>query len=200
MSAPLAKYDAACRALAEAHRIDEVKSIRDKAAALAHYARQAKDGQLIADATAIRKRAERRLGELLEQERQAGKLAKGGQPHQHKRKSTGSQKDPVAPTLAEQGIGKALADRARRAAAMPQEKLEVRGAGCADGAGRCGRRRGRRAVVKAARAEQQAAKRTRRQERERELGAKITALPDKRYGVIYADPPWRFEVFDETRL
>jgi hypothetical protein len=33
----------------------------------------------------------------------------------------------------------------------------------------------------------------RRAAREIELAAKITALPDKRYGVILADPPWRFE-------
>lgn len=33
----------------------------------------------------------------------------------------------------------------------------------------------------------------RRAERERALGAKVRALPDKRYGVIVADPEWRFE-------
>ena len=74
----LTKYDAACRAVAEAHQIDEVKDIRDKAVALSAYAKQAKDSRLIAHATAIRKRAERRLGELMEDDRRAGKLAKGG--------------------------------------------------------------------------------------------------------------------------
>ena len=39
------------------------------------------------------------------------------------------------------------------------------------------------------------AKRQRRQEREIELAAKQTALPEKQYGVILADPPWRFEVY-----
>ena len=34
-----------------------------------------------------------------------------------------------------------------------------------------------------------------RAERESELGAKQLALPAKRYGVIYADPPWRFEPY-----
>src|SRR5215471_2891165 len=38
-------------------------------------------------------------------------------------------------------------------------------------------------------------KRTRRDQREMELGAKIRALPNRLYGVIYADPAWRFEPY-----
>jgi N6-adenosine-specific RNA methylase IME4 len=39
-------------------------------------------------------------------------------------------------------------------------------------------------------------KQIRRAEKEAELGARQAALPaDKRYGVIYADPPWRFEPY-----
>ena len=34
-----------------------------------------------------------------------------------------------------------------------------------------------------------------RVERERDLGAKITALPQQKFGVIVADPPWRFEPY-----
>ena len=33
---------------------------------------------------------------------------------------------------------------------------------------------------------------------EAELGARQRALPEKRYGVIYADPPWRFEPYSRT--
>jgi N6-adenosine-specific RNA methylase IME4 len=36
-------------------------------------------------------------------------------------------------------------------------------------------------------------KKDRRARREAELGERQRALPDKRYGVILADPPWRFE-------
>lgn len=41
----------------------------------------------------------------------------------------------------------------------------------------------------------QAVKKERRASREAELGARQSALPNKRYGVIYADPEWEFEVY-----
>ena len=41
-------------------------------------------------------------------------------------------------------------------------------------------------------------KQARRAQREAELGAKICALPDRRYGVILADPEWKFEVWSEA--
>jgi hypothetical protein len=40
-----------------------------------------------------------------------------------------------------------------------------------------------------------AEKRARLTRFELELGARQRALPDKRYGVIYADPPWRFQPY-----
>jgi N6-adenosine-specific RNA methylase IME4 len=52
-----------------------------------------------------------------------------------------------------------------------------------------------RAAVKQVRAIEQVAKKERRVEREAALAEKIQALPGKRYGVILADPEWRFEPY-----
>jgi hypothetical protein len=66
---PLARYDAACRALVEAKSVDEVMAIRDRAEAIRAYARQAKNKQLEIDAAEIRIRAEHRLGEKIAEQK-----------------------------------------------------------------------------------------------------------------------------------
>ncbi len=62
-----ATYEAAKAAIAECSRVDECKGWSDKAAALASYARMARDDSLRVMAVRIQARAERRCGELLKQ-------------------------------------------------------------------------------------------------------------------------------------
>jgi hypothetical protein len=118
----LVKYDAACRALAEAKAVDEVAHIRGVAEAMRAYAKQAKNKQLEIDAAEIRFRAERRVGELMQAQRETVGLSEGGRP-----KKTGFENNPVLdkPSLAEAGIDKNLADRARKMAAVPSEEFEA---------------------------------------------------------------------------
>lgn len=74
-------YAAAKRALAECSDVDEVKEVADKAAAMASYARQAKDMDLLHYAQRIRTRAIQRYGELLkeiEPQRGANQNIEGG--------------------------------------------------------------------------------------------------------------------------
>jgi hypothetical protein len=124
-AAPLVIYDAACRALAEARSVDEVKGIRDKAVAMAAYARQAKNRDLEADAVEIRMRATRRLDQLRLAQKETVGLATGGE-HGGRGRIDGLRKNPsnARPTLASQGIDKNLAQQARVLGKLSDERFE----------------------------------------------------------------------------
>jgi len=117
MSTELVHFDAARRALAEAHRIDEVKEIRDKAEALRQYIRQQGESlEMQNQAAEIKLRAERRAGEMLKEgdRAQSGdNLLRGNimQPRE-------------APTLDELGISKIQSHRWQTEASLPEEEFE----------------------------------------------------------------------------
>ena len=69
------RYEAMCRAIAEAHRVEEVKDIRDKA--LAVYARQANDGEAERQCREISLRAEHRAGQPLAGHETARRMLSG---------------------------------------------------------------------------------------------------------------------------
>lgn len=175
----LVRYDAACKAIAEAKSVDEAKDFRDKAEAMRAYARQARNKELEADAAEIRFRAERRLGELIAAQKETVGLAQG------KRTDLVPERHQVdRPTLAEAGIDKKLSSRAQKLAAIPEDKFD----------GMIGEWRGRvekeneRVTVNLLKAGERA-------EQNAGISEGARTLPEGKYGVIYADPPWTFKVW-----
>lgn len=111
----LVRYDAARHALQQAVAVDEVKDIRDKAQAMAAYAKQAKDTELVEWATEIKVRAERRAGQMLaEMPKNNGQLLRGSivRPREESK------------TLDEIGISKTQSSRWQKLAAVPDDQFE----------------------------------------------------------------------------
>lgn len=132
----LIRYEAARTALAECQRIDEVKDIRDKAEAMAAYARQAKDTELIQWATEIKVRAERRAGEMLAGMKQRGELASQGDGEKFGANRHSSHAPTSVPSrLSDIGITKDESSRYQSLASMSDEHFETAVATAKDTAG-----------------------------------------------------------------
>jgi phage N-6-adenine-methyltransferase len=110
--------------LETASSVSEVLRFKAEAAALREYAKQAKDDSLNAYAMEWERRAERKLGQLMQAQKAAGMMAKGAVEPGTNRGTTRDENGPASITLAEAGIDKHLAQRARDAAAMSQEDFE----------------------------------------------------------------------------
>lgn len=182
----LVKYERARIALAEARSVDEVKGIRDAASAMKAYAIQAQDKQMEIDASEIRIRAERRLGEMLKWQEEHGGLNKGtrglGRP-----KIGGAHGEPPkqdTPPLADMGISKKLSARSQAIAAIPEAEFE--------------------ATLAEHREEQEAVtsrtmeKLTKQKQRQEEIDAikkTISETPQTiqgKFSVVVIDPPWPY--------
>jgi hypothetical protein len=114
--ASLVRYDAMCRAIEQAYRIDEVKDIRDKAMALEAYARQAKNVEAERHASGIRLRAERKAGQLLKVMAKAKQRETGGKPKRSHRATVKK--------LADLGVSKTQSSRWQHLADVPEAKFE----------------------------------------------------------------------------
>jgi N6-adenosine-specific RNA methylase IME4 len=182
------KYSEARKAIAACARIDIAKGIRDQAVAIQVWAHQAKDDHMLGFATECRKRAERKIGELMQRQPKH----KGGGDHR------GSKKPGAPKTLAEMGLDKNLASRARKLWAMTEKEFETalmqavaRILAAANDA---------REVVKIARQERMKEKITRRAARHAEIkrtASPFPGEPTQRFPLVYADPAWSFQTYSD---
>jgi hypothetical protein len=178
--------------LAQAVAVDEVKNILDVAVAMACYARQAKNHEAEADAVALRMRATRRLGEMIEAQKKTVGLNRGAKGS----KVTGLEKNPVMddrPTLASQGIDKNLAQQARVLGAMDDTAFKRKVVDARGSASRVYRRAVREAEIELERAER------RKQTAQGGSVADLHALIASGYraGLIAIDLPWPFTTYSE---
>lgn len=113
-----ATYEQARKALTECTRVDECREWADKAAALASYARQAKDDSLLRLAQRIQLRAVNRCGELLKQIPRGDEATRFGQAGAH---------PPVTRTQAasEAGLSDHQRKSALRVANVPRDEFEA---------------------------------------------------------------------------
>jgi N6-adenosine-specific RNA methylase IME4 len=181
MSGALLKYDAACRAIAEAKTVDEVTDWIDKAAAVREYGRRIKDRRMELDAIEIRVIAKRRRGELLAGMKASGQLAQG-------RKT--SLADDVL-TLEALQITRNESSEEQKIAAIPLDSFERLKARCRAYAEEHPEKHSFDVLGEGSDVD----KKTARETREKILGGIQLALPDKKYGVILADPEWRFKTY-----
>lgn len=187
----LAQYEATCLAVASLRTVDDAKLMRDKAEAIRVYARQAKNRQLEIDAADIRVRAERRLGQLLAEEKEAGRLREG------RPSKNGSDLEPFPErkSLADLGIeDRKLSSRAQKLAEMGDSEFEASLSAwredAAEHAGRVALDLTKRAR-KDERAEQRAAEARQAGSFTNDLYAYIRQ--GRKFGCIYADPPWLYD-------
>lgn len=161
--------------LAEADTIQKVKEFKSVALTAADWARRRRLGaDVVQRACSYATRAEIKLGEMLAAtERAGGALRKGNSPAV----TAGDHGEP-APTLADLGVSKRESAEAQALAALPPERREAVISGELTKA----------EVLREVRAEKRA-------EKLADISAGNQALPvgKRRYSVIYADPPWRYE-------
>lgn len=132
----LVRYEQARTALAACHSVDEVKDIRDKADAMAAYARQAKDQDLIQWATEIKVRAERKAGEMLSSmDKHRGTLLNGSEKGAGRGESFRQSQESDGRKLADLGISRNQSSRWQSLASMTDEHFETAVATAKDTAG-----------------------------------------------------------------
>lgn len=176
----LAQYERARAALAEIRTLPDAVTFVRGIEHLKLHAKQVRDRALMAEAAEIQFKAEVKLGEMLSAAKERGELREG-RPKKNDSNSESFSLKEIGLTPAESMKAQHKATISERAQLAMIERMRDR---ILSG--------GATVIDQVATTEE---KKTRRDNRERVLGACQSALPDKRYGVILADPEWRFEVY-----
>jgi N6-adenosine-specific RNA methylase IME4 len=178
---PLVHFENARRELELARTVDEVKQIRDKAAAMRLYCKQARHSLEMQNQCAeIKLRAERRAGEMLtETEKNRGGQSEHESYLSHE--STGR-----IPKLSELGITRNQSSRWQKISEIPEESFED--------------------FIETAKSKEKEltstgalllARELERQKRIQDIQSQIEKsppLPEQRYDVIVVDPPWEYRL------
>jgi N6-adenosine-specific RNA methylase IME4 len=118
----LALMTRAHRAIAEAKTIDEIRELRDKAAAVKAYAKKVKLGQqIVIEASSVKIHAERKLGEMLREM----KLANSAPGNQYTGPQQTVSHDPDRVTLRDLGVTKSESSRSQQIADLPQDVVDA---------------------------------------------------------------------------
>lgn len=175
------------KALVEAKTVDELQDIRDKAQAAREYARKAKLGQrIVVEASTLKVRAERKLGELL----RALPLAKGGGGNQYfKGKVNQSQHANGSVTLEALGVTRWDSARSQQIARLPKKAFERYISESVDS-----EREPTTAALMRMAKQHTAVERAKRKPRTNGFVTSLRSLERRaaKFGTIYADPPWPY--------
>lgn len=176
----LAQYERARAALAEIKSLPEAKNYIQGIEHLRLHAKQVQDRALMAEAAELQFRAEVKLGELLIEAKNAGQLREGRPKKNDTESASFSLKEiGVSPRQSADAQRKASISERAQLAMIERMRERILSGGAT-------------IIDHVARTED---KKERRASREKVLAAIQIALPDKKYGVILADPEWRFEVY-----
>lgn len=166
-------------------RIAKAKSAHDEVVAAALRAQ--------ADALKIESEAKSRLADEYDAAQDRGEVAKG-RPKSLPDGNTSATAAEIGMTSKEVMDAREIRDAIKANPGIVKEVLgEIIARG--DEPTRAALKKAIAPTVKAIRAEAQAEKKERRAERETTLAGKIRALPSEKFGVIVADPEWRFEPY-----
>lgn len=192
----LVPYDLARTALAEAKSFDDVKTIMDRAEAMAVYYRRANDRTMEVDAIEIRMFAQRRYGQMLAAQKAAGLLSRGragaGRPRlggseDLPPKSAEDEATAPVPTLADLGISKQFSARAQKIAALPPDQFQAKIAAWREEAITSDRVTTN--LLDVGRKEEQRQARDNLARDLSDTSAELTGM--RRFPCIYADPAWK---------